>query len=231
MFFAKDEAQTRLVFRPPQEIVHSGQIKVHFASEFRLEFFDLKIDHDVAAQSQMIEKQIEKEVLVTDFEVILPSNEREAFPKLQHEIANVFDQTSFQIPLLHVRSEGEEIKIIRVLYQLLGKIRLRGRESFIKVGQCMPLSIKQVGFNLVDQDIPTPAALDRLPNVPLSPLGIFYAVQNPDLVTPRQLCNNLLHKLLVRVRLSQMRAYISSSWLEIHAFPGMPWPGPPTGDQ
>jgi len=54
-----------------------------------------------------------------------------------------------------------------------------------------------------DQDIPTPAALDRLPNVPLSPLGIFYAVQNPDLVTPRQLCNNLLHKLLVRVRLSK----------------------------
>src|SRR6266436_1136164 len=165
MFFAKDEAQTRLVFRPPQEIVHSGQIKVHFASEFRLEFFDLKIDHDVAAQSQMIEKQIEKEVLVTDFEVILPSNEREAFPKLQHEIANVFDQTSFQIPLLHVRSEGEEIKIIRVLYQLLGKIRLRGRESFIKVGQCMPLSIKQVAFNLVDQDIPTPTALDRLPTI------------------------------------------------------------------
>ena len=80
----------------------------------------------------MIKEQIEKEVLVTDFEVILPSNEREASPKLQHEIANVFDQTSFQVPLLHVRSEGEEIKIVRVLYQLLGKIRLRGRESFIK---------------------------------------------------------------------------------------------------
>jgi hypothetical protein len=53
----------------------------------------------------------------------------------------------------------------------------------------MPLAIKQVAFNLVDQDIPTPAALDRLPNVPLSLLCIFYAVQNPDLVTPRQLNN------------------------------------------
>lgn len=86
--------------------------------------------------------------MVTDFEVILTSNEREAFPKLQHEIANVFDQTSFQVPLLHVRSEGEEIKLVRVLYQLLGKIRLKGRESFIKVGQCMPLAIKQVASNL-----------------------------------------------------------------------------------
>jgi hypothetical protein len=71
----------------------------------------------------------------------------------------------------------------------------------------MPLAIKQVAFNLVDQDIPTPAALDRLPNVPLSPLCIFYAVQNPDLVTPRQLCNNLLHKLLARVRFSKARIY------------------------
>jgi hypothetical protein len=31
--------------------------------------------------------------------------------------------------------------------------------------------------------------------------------RNPDLVTPRQLCNNLLHKLLVRVRFSK-RAHI-----------------------
>ena len=71
----------------------------------------------------------------------------------------MFDQTSFQIPLLYVPSEGEEIKIVWVFYQLLGKIRLRGRVSFIKVGQRMALSIKQAAFNLVDQDIPTPAAL------------------------------------------------------------------------
>jgi hypothetical protein len=64
----------------------------------------------------------------------------------------------------------------------------------------MPLAIKEVAFNLVHQDIPTPAGVHRLPNVPLSLLCIFYSVQNPDLVAPRQLRNNLLHKLLVRVR-------------------------------
>jgi hypothetical protein len=94
MFSAKNEAQTGLVFRPPQEIVHSGQIEIHFAGELRLEFFDLEIDHDVAPQSQMVEKQVEKEVLVADCEVILTSNKRETLSKLQHEIANVLDQTS-----------------------------------------------------------------------------------------------------------------------------------------
>ncbi len=77
MFFAKNEAQTGLVFRSPQEIIHSGKIKVHFAGEFWFKFFDLEVDHDITAQSQVIEQQIEKEILVADLEVILTSDERE----------------------------------------------------------------------------------------------------------------------------------------------------------
>ena len=98
----------------------------------------------------MIEKQIEKEVLPAYFEAILTPDQRETLPKFQHEIANVLDQTSFQVPLLRAGSEGEEVKIVWVLYQLLGKIRLRGWEGAIKIGQCMSLAIKQFAFNLVD---------------------------------------------------------------------------------
>jgi hypothetical protein len=108
-----------------------------------------------------------------------------------------------QLPLLRVRCKTEEVKIIWIFYQPLGKIRLRGRKSFIKIGQCMPLATKQLAFNRVDQDIPTPATLRCLPKLPFSLLCIFYGVQNPDLVTPRRLCNNLSHKLLLRVRLSK----------------------------
>jgi hypothetical protein len=88
-----------LVFRSPQQIIHRGQIKIHLPCEFWFEFFDLEIDHDVATQSQMIKKQVEKEILTADFEVILASNKCEAFPKLQYQIANVLNQTSLQIPL------------------------------------------------------------------------------------------------------------------------------------
>jgi len=52
----------------------------------------------------MIEKQIEKEVLPAYFEAILTPDQRETLPKFQHEIANVLDQTSFQVPLLRVNS-------------------------------------------------------------------------------------------------------------------------------
>ncbi len=90
-----------------------------------------------------------------------------------------------------------------VLHQPLSKVRLRGRESFSKIGQCASLAFKKLAFDLVDQDIPTPAAVHCLPNVPLSLLSILYGVQNPDLVDPGQLCNNLLRKLLVGVRFSK----------------------------
>ena len=50
-------------------------------------------------------------------------------------------------------------------------------------------------------DVPTPAALHRLPNVPLPLRVIFDSIQNSDLVPLGQLCNNLLHKFLVRIGL------------------------------
>jgi hypothetical protein len=103
-FLTKHESQTRLVLGLAQEIVHSRQIKAHFAGEFRLAFFDLEIDHDVTAQSQVVEQQVIKEVLPADLQWVLTSYEREALSELQYEIANVFDQTSLQIPLPHTRA-------------------------------------------------------------------------------------------------------------------------------
>ena len=44
---------------------------------------------------------------------------------------------------------------------------------------------------------------DGLAGVPFALRGIFYRLEEPDIVTPRLLCNNLLHKFGVGVSLRE----------------------------
>jgi len=53
------------------------------------------------------------------------------------------------------------------------------------------------------ENIPCPAALDRLANVPFSLFWRFHQFQDADAVAPRQLCNGLLHKLSIRICLGK----------------------------
>ena len=95
-----------------QVIVDGGKIEIHFTGELRLEVFDFKIDDDEAAQMEMIEKQVEKEVLVANFERILTANERKTLAKFQEEIPQLLEQAAFKIAFRHLRSKRQEIKII-----------------------------------------------------------------------------------------------------------------------
>jgi hypothetical protein len=58
-------------------------------------------------------------------------------------------------------------------------------------------------LDLVHENVTTPAVLHCRPNVPLSLYGIFEIVQNPDIVTPGDLCNKLLHYCLLGPRLGE----------------------------
>ena len=134
---------------------------------------------------------------------MLTANECKALSKFQDEIAAVSDQAPFEIPFQNHRSQSEGVKIVRVLYQRLRKIGLRGGKSLIKIGKRVSLPVKESSLDLVNQDISTPAILHCLPDVPFSLIRVVYSVKNPDLMPPRQLCNNLLHKLLVRIGLGE----------------------------
>jgi hypothetical protein len=58
-------------------------------------------------------------------------------------------------------------------------------------------------FNLMDEHVPTPAKLDCGTDVPLSIGWTFHLIENSDIVSPRDLCNKLLHKLLIRPSLGK----------------------------
>ena len=55
----------------------------------------------------------------------------------------------------------------------------------------------------MDKDIPRPATLDNLPDIPFPFRRGLHHFKNPYVVSPWQLCNDLLHKLLVGVGFSE----------------------------
>jgi len=63
----------------------------------------------------------------------------------------------------------------------------------------------ELGLVLMNQDLATPAAFERLSHAPFSPAGNLYSTENQGLVTTWQLCNNLLRKSLLRAGLRKCR--------------------------
>jgi hypothetical protein len=64
----------------------------------------------------------------------------------------------------------------------------------------------------MDQNILTPAVLQRRPEIPLPRRPILDAIQNAHVVPPGQLCNKLLHNLFLLARPPPGCAYTSDFW-------------------
>ena len=61
----------------------------------------------------------------------------------------------------------------------------------------------------VDEDILTPPVLERRPEIPLPGWSVFNPVENSKIVSPGQLCNELLHNWLLRPRFgAELRIYL-----------------------
>ncbi len=82
----------------------------------------------------MIKQQIEVIVLATDFHVVLPTDEREADTEFEQEFLDVVEQTLFEVALMGVAADREEIEIVWVFECLFGEIGLRWRQRALKVG-------------------------------------------------------------------------------------------------
>lgn len=77
---AEDQTDRWLVLRVAQQVINSIEIKIHFAGVFRQEFSPLKLDDNVAAQFEMIKKQVDIEIIFTDFKIILSADKCESAP-------------------------------------------------------------------------------------------------------------------------------------------------------
>lgn len=86
----------------------------------------------------MVEKQIEPEILLADFERNLAADESEAGTELDEKPAQMLQKPPLQITLLRRRSECQKIEVVRVLDELLGKIGLRLGKRRLEIGTAFP---------------------------------------------------------------------------------------------
>ena len=99
---------------------------------------------------------------------------------------------AFQIQLVHLFSKGEKLEVVRVLNNLLCKLRLGCRQSATEIGGCLAVQVIKAALDLMHQDIAAPAVLDGCANVPFPFRRVLYIVQSAEVVPPRNLSNTLL---------------------------------------
>ena len=88
----------------------------------------------------------------------------------------VLKQAPLQIALLRLGGERQEVKIVRVLEQLLGKIGLRNRECGLKVGDRLSLTSEKAALDLDDEDVSAPTVCNRGICVPKPLLPLLHHV-------------------------------------------------------
>ena len=86
---AENKAYARLIAWMFEKIVHRGEIEVHLAGVLGLERAAFQIDHHKAAETKVVEEEIDFVVFSRDFERILATNERKPDPQLKKETPKV----------------------------------------------------------------------------------------------------------------------------------------------
>ena len=66
-------------------VIDDAQVEIHLAGVLGLELAFLQVDHDEAAQFQVVEQQIDVEIAVADLQVILAADEGEALAKFHRK--------------------------------------------------------------------------------------------------------------------------------------------------
>ena len=196
--FAENETDTRLIVGMAQHVIDSREVEVHLARVLRFELAHLQIDHDEASELQVVKEQIELEILSSDFKRNLAPDEGEADAQLDEKLAQMCEEFPFQVALLCLLGEGEEVEVVWVFEDLLGEIGLRRRKRSLEIRDGPSLPPIEPAFNLEHEDVSAPAVLDRLLDVPEALHSILHLVEQDAIVEPRQLCSSLLHNCFVR---------------------------------
>jgi hypothetical protein len=101
-----------------QEVVHCGKVEIQLADKGRIKRTGFELDYDEAAQLQMVEKQVDAEILVADFERYLLANKGESGAQFKQESLDVIHQGLLDLPLTARVGGAEEIEEVGILENL-----------------------------------------------------------------------------------------------------------------
>ena len=114
----------------------------------------------------MVEKKIEVEFLAAHGEPVLAAHKCEPDAEFEKKLAQVVEQTTLQIALVGIVAEGEKIEVLWIFGDVPREVGLRRWQCAVEVCDGFPLPVQSSGFDLVNQDVATPAVLDGRFGVP-----------------------------------------------------------------
>ncbi len=91
----------------------------------------------------MIEEQVEKERLASDFKWKLATDESESPTELQKKVAEMNQQTPFQFPLFGARGQRQKIELVRVFKELFRQVGAFRRKGLGEVRDGFALTLVQ----------------------------------------------------------------------------------------
>jgi len=115
----------------------------------------------------------------------------------------VVEQAALQIALVGIVAESEKIEVVRIFGDVPREVGLRRGQRAVEVGNGFPLPVQSPGLDLVNQNVATPSVLNGRFGVPDTVFGSLDAIQDADIVAPRNLCNKLLHNCFIRPGLAE----------------------------
>jgi hypothetical protein len=84
----------------------------------------------------MVEKQVDGEIFVADLEVDLAADEREAGAELEQKLADVLNESRFDLAFVRLGAERKEVEAIRVLQALTRQVGLRTSALTARAARC-----------------------------------------------------------------------------------------------
>lgn len=129
----------------------------------------------------------------------LASDEGGAGAEFDEEFTQVIHQSEFKVTFPRPMAEGEEVEIVGILDDLLGKIGLRVRQGVFEVGDGLAVALVGGGLDLENEDAARPAVFEGLGRIPKPGGGVLDFLDQDDVVAPRNRENlrgrQFLHRL------------------------------------
>jgi len=151
--FAEQEADGGLVVRMFDLGIHGAEVETKFADVLGLEGAGFEFDHDVAAEFQVIEEEIDEEIVASHFKRNLTTDEGEAGSEFDKEVGDVLDEGGFDGAFLGLFTEPEKIEAVGILEGLAGEVGLGLGQQQLEVGDSFALAFQPLGFDVDVQDV------------------------------------------------------------------------------
>lgn len=145
----------------------------------------------------MLGEQVNTKNFATNFKRIQAADKRKSAAQFKNKLLNVLDEPDFEFAFVSFSGERQKIKVVGVFQKLLCEIGLWRGECPSKIGDCLPLPTVKTGFDVGSNHVLAPTVFHGRPRAPNSFFPASHQIEQPDVVAPQNLSNNLLDKCTV----------------------------------